>query len=122
VYRRHRVLLEEDLGASSDTSSHSRCREELAHPIWAPFRRAEGPSSCTAMASVALNAPTCVNAGACRLPSNRQRSGSVRGPSGMSARRSATCAGTRLSARARQGLTLVHFSAQPEPFLTQNTP
>ena len=22
----------------------------------------------------------------------------------------------------RQGLTLVHFSAQPEPFLTQNTP
>ena len=23
---------------------------------------------------------------------------------------------------ARQGLTLVHFSAQPEPFLTQNTP
>ena len=24
--------------------------------------------------------------------------------------------------RARQGLTLVHFSAQPEPFLTQNKP
>jgi hypothetical protein len=23
---------------------------------------------------------------------------------------------------ARQGLTLVHFSAQPEPFLTQNNP
>jgi len=22
----------------------------------------------------------------------------------------------------RQGLTLIHFSAQPEPFLTQNTP
>jgi len=22
----------------------------------------------------------------------------------------------------RQGLTLVHFSSQPEPFLTQNTP
>jgi len=22
----------------------------------------------------------------------------------------------------RQGLTLVHFSAQPEPFLTRNTP
>ena len=22
----------------------------------------------------------------------------------------------------RQGVTLVHFSAQPEPFLTQNTP
>jgi len=30
-----------------------------------------------------------------------------------------------LSARSdalNQGLTLVHFSAQPEPFLTQNTP
>jgi hypothetical protein len=25
-------------------------------------------------------------------------------------------------ARMRQGLTLVHCSAQPEPFLTQNTP
>jgi hypothetical protein len=24
--------------------------------------------------------------------------------------------------RGRQGLTLVHFSAQPEPFLTPNTP
>jgi len=24
--------------------------------------------------------------------------------------------------RERQGLTLVHFSAQPEPFLTQDTP
>ena len=26
------------------------------------------------------------------------------------------------AAAAIQGLTLVHFSAQPEPFLTQNTP
>jgi hypothetical protein len=25
-------------------------------------------------------------------------------------------------ARGRQGLTLVHFSGQPEPFLTLNTP
>ena len=27
-----------------------------------------------------------------------------------------------LAAAMGQGLTLVHFSAQPEPFLTQNTP
>ena len=29
---------------------------------------------------------------------------------------------TSLSPAGGQGLTLVHFSAQPEPFLTQNTP
>jgi len=29
---------------------------------------------------------------------------------------------TAAAAAAAQGLTLVHFSAQPEPFLTQNTP
>ena len=28
----------------------------------------------------------------------------------------------RVSLAGRQGLTLVNFSAQPEPFLTQNTP
>jgi hypothetical protein len=31
-------------------------------------------------------------------------------------------AGLRRLRRRRQELTLVHFSAQPEPFLTQNTP
>ena len=31
-------------------------------------------------------------------------------------------AGVRARDGARQALTLVHFSAQPEPFLTQNTP
>jgi len=30
--------------------------------------------------------------------------------------------GVRASSSTGQGLTLVHFSAQPEPFLTQNTP
>jgi hypothetical protein len=29
---------------------------------------------------------------------------------------------TTVAAGGGQGLTLVHFSAQPEPFLTQNTP
>jgi len=29
---------------------------------------------------------------------------------------------SKSSAACEQGLTLVHFSAQPEPFLTQNTP
>jgi hypothetical protein len=28
----------------------------------------------------------------------------------------------RTSSPCRHGLTLVHFSAQPKPFLTQNTP
>ena len=39
----------------------------------------------------------------------------------------AAVGGTRVRAQGarrglRQGLTLVHFPAQPEPFLTQNTP
>jgi len=43
--------------------------------------------------------------------------GSSWAPSASPQRRPAACATT-----SRQGLTLLHFSAQPEPFLTQNTP
>jgi len=36
-------------------------------------------------------------------------------------RRAVTAGETIIKQGDRQGLTLVHFSAQPEPFMTQNT-
>jgi len=54
------------------------------------------------------------------LPKTASASGSLSALTTVGLLRSLAAAG--LASTASQGLTLVNFSAQPEPFLTQNAP
>ena len=65
----------------------------------------------------------CQNAGMCEAPRavlNSRDSDS--GIASNSAAQLPSAAAAPLEEAEHQGLTLVHFSAQSEPFLTQNTP
>ena len=58
----------------------------------------------------------------CHLKRTRRISRTLEAPSLNDATVSTANTPSRSAAAAIQGLTLVHFSAQLEPFLTQNTP